>query len=186
MTPTGKSCAAANDETHIRDCTLGDAAAIAEIYNEHIQLGSSSMDNEIKSVAHIEAQISGFNDREIILVLEQAEEILGWGIIKRYSDRGGYRFACETSVYLRARETRKGYGPRIKKALIRRCKEYGYHHLVAKLLATNESSFKYNSRLGFEVVGRQRQVGFRNGKWQDMLIMQLILDDVPPFLPDQT
>ena len=185
MTHVEESCAPVNAEPHIRDCTLEDAAAIAEIYNEHILLGTSSMDNETKSVADMENQIRGFNEHETILVMERSKEILGWGIIKRYSDREGYRVTCETSVYLRTRETRKGYGSRMKKTLIERCKEYGYHHLVAKIFAVNEGSLTYNSRLGFEVVGRQREVGFRNGKWQDVVIMQLILDDVPPFRPDQ-
>jgi hypothetical protein len=26
---------------------------------------------------------------------------MGWGMIKRYGDSRGYRFSCETAVYLR-------------------------------------------------------------------------------------
>ena len=168
----------------IRDCTVADAQAIARIYNEHIPAGASTMDTEPKTVEDMTALIQGFNDRETILMLEDDGDILGWGIIKRYSDRIGYRVSCETSVFLRGDQIRKGYGTRMKLALIDRCKEWGYHHLVAKIIAANENSISYNERLGYEVVGRQREIGFRDGKWQDVVIMQLILNDVPPYQPE--
>ena len=68
----------------------------------------------------------------------------------------------------------------MKEALIARCKEYGYHHLVAKIFADNKASINYNKKFGYEIVGRQREIGFKNGRWQDVVIMQLVLDDVPP------
>lgn len=168
----------------LRDCTLADAAAIADIYNESIRDGSATMDNEEKTAADICRWVRGFNDREAILVLERDTRVIGWGIIKRYSDRIGYRVCCETSVYLRSDEVRKGYGSRMKRALIERCRQFGYHHLVAKIFAKNKGSIAYNERLGYEIVGIQREIGFRNGKWQDVVIMQLILADVPPYHPE--
>ena len=103
--------------------------------------------------------------------------MLGWGIIKKYSDRHGYRFACETSVYLRHKHVRKGYGSSIKNALIERCKQYRYHHLVAKIFADNTASIEYNKKFGYEIVGRQKEIGFKNGRWQDVVIMQLVLSE---------
>lgn len=168
----------------IRDCTPNDAAAIASIYNEHITRGVSTMDTEIKTPEGIAEMMNQFTDRETILVLTDGVEIFGWGIIKRYSDRVGYRICCETSVYLRSDQIRKGYGTRMKLALIERCRLWGYHHLVAKIFAVNQSSIEYNKRLGYEVVGRQREIGYRDGAWQDVVIMQLILSDVPPYRPE--
>ena len=51
-----------------------------------------------------------FNDRETILIAEGDNRILGWGMIKRYSDRLGYRVCCEISIYPSLSETGKGYG----------------------------------------------------------------------------
>jgi len=170
--------------TLIRDCGREDAGAIAAIYNEHIRTGLSTMDTEEKTAEGMAATIDAFNDRETILVYDRDGEILGWGIIKRYSDRIGYRVCCETSVYLRGDQVRKGYGSRMKKALIARCRAWGYHHLVAKIFAENTGSIAYNRRLGYEVVGRQREIGYRNGRWLDVVIMQLILEDVAPYRPD--
>ena len=178
-----------------RDATADDAAVIAEIYNASIVAGGVTMDQELKSPGDVRRQLASFSPREAILLLERGhvdpkgrrqvdpkgrqQNILGWGIIKKYSDRTGYRFACETAVYLRRDQTGRGLGTRIKLALIERCRRYGYRHLVAKILADNVASVEYNKKLGYEVVGTQRQIGYVNGRWLDVVILQLILDDVP-------
>jgi phosphinothricin acetyltransferase len=165
-------------EPQVFDFTAKDAAAVAEIYNESIRAGNATMDDEHKSPADILTWVQDFNDREAILVLKTSDETLAWGIIKRYSERGGYRFACETAVYVKHLHIGKGFGSQIKTVLIDRCKQYGYHHLVAKIFADNEASIEYNKKFGYEVVGRQTEIGLKNGKWQDVVIMQLVLQDV--------
>lgn len=169
----------------IRDATPADAAVIADIYNETIRAGYGTMDTVEKTAADLRAQMAGFTEREAYLLLERDGEALGWGVIKRYSDRPGYRFCCETSVYLRHAEVRKGYGSVIKRAVIERCRAYGYHHLVAKIWAGNTASIEYNKTFGYELVGIQREIGYLGGQWQDVAIMQLVLDDVPPRLPGE-
>ncbi len=168
-----------------RDATAADATVIAEIYNASIAAGGATMDQDLKSAADIRQQLAAFGQRETILLLED-ENVLGWGIIKRYSDRSGYRFCCETAVYLRRDLTGRGLGTRIKLALIERCRSYGYHHLVAKIFAANVASVEYNKKLGYEVVGTQREIGYADGRWQDVVILQLVLDDVPPEIPAET
>ncbi len=159
----------------IEKATPDDFYAIAEIYNEHIRLNRSTMIEEEQTTAHIKKWVDKFNDREELHVMRNDEgNVVGWGLIKRYSDRFGYRFACETSVFLTQSEVRKGHGSRMKKFLLKRCKELGYHHLVAKIFATNEASIHYNKMLGYTIVGRQNEIGWKNGEWVDIVIMQYI------------
>ncbi|TNE49909.1 MAG: GNAT family N-acetyltransferase [Deltaproteobacteria bacterium] len=106
MTSTDESLSQ-NSSITIRDCTLKDASTIAGIYNDYVHSGGSTMDTEEKSNSDIEAQIQKFSDRETILVLEKEGTFLGWGIIKQYSDRVGYRFCCETSVYVLVHERKR-------------------------------------------------------------------------------
>lgn len=159
----------------IRKAKIADAANIADIYNEHISAGGSTMDEVLKEESDIINWIEGFNDRELILVLEDENELFGWGIIKRYSDRKGYDVACETAVYLRSDKTGKSFGGMMKKALIEKCRALNYHHLVAKIFSENYASIRYNQKLGYEIVGVQKEIGFKRGKWLDVTIMQLIL-----------
>lgn len=160
----------------IQPCTPNHYQSIADIYNEHILLGVSNMVETTVDYSEIERWVSNFNNREGLYVsLDESNKVIGWGIIKRYSDREGYRFACETAIYLKNSETGKGYGSQMKRFLIEECKRLKYHHLVAKIFSNNTGSIVYNEKIGYEIVGRQREIGFRDGKWLDMIIMQYII-----------
>lgn len=65
----------------------------------------------------------------------------------------------------------------LKRALIEQARALGYHHLVAKVFADNAASLASNRRCGFELVGVQREVGIKQGKRQDVAILQLILGE---------
>lgn len=173
------------EEARLRDAGPEDADVIAAIYNESVTVGDATMEETLWSGSSVRAMMDRFSDREGILILEEGGETLGWGVIKRYSDREGYRFACETAVYLWRRAAGRGLGSQIKAGLIDRCRIWGYHHLVAKIFAGNQASIEYNRKFGYELVGVQRQIGFKNGQWQDVAILQLVLDGAAPNLGDR-
>jgi len=168
----------------IREARLSDAEAIAAIYNQAIAVVEASMDIVPRSPAQVRRRMHDLGPREAILVLEKDGELIGWGIIHRYSPRKGYDVACETSVYLHPTHFRRGYGTMLKRELIARCRALGYHHLVAKVMSSNAASIEYNLKLGYEVVGVQREIGYIKGQWQNVTIMQLVLQDVPPYSVD--
>ena len=168
----------------VRRFCSGDFQAIANIYNEAIADGGSTMDMFAYSGEDIRAIVAKFGDRETILIAEENHRVLGYGMIKRYSDRPGYRVCCETSTYFSLSETGKGYGRILQAELLKQVAELGYHHVVAKICASNQGSIAFHQRFGFEVVGIQKEIGFQNGHWHDVMIMQLILADVPPYQPE--
>ncbi len=168
------------DAAILRDATPEDGPGIAEIYNESILARNATMDNRPKTADDIRDYMAHFTNRETYLVLERDGEIVGWGVIKLYSPRPGYNRCAETSVYLRQSEVRKGYGSRIKAALIERCRKYGYRHLIGRVWADNVASIEYNKRFGYEVVGIQHDIGYIDGHWQDIAILELVLEDVGP------
>lgn len=167
-------------ELVVREATPDDAAAITEIHCQSIASGEATMEEGTRTAEDVRRQLAALEPRETLLVAESEGVVVGWGLIKKYSPRPGYRFTCETAVYVRRDRLGQGIGSRLKKALIARCRELGYHHLVAKILAVNVASIEYNKKLGYEVVGRQREIGFKDGQWCDVVILQLVLEDVAP------
>lgn len=159
----------------IEVATIKDYKAIAQIYNEYIKGGGATMEEMLKTADDIAAWVENFNDRERLFTLKKGLKIIGWGIIKKYSDRSGYRMTCETAVYLTHAEKGKGYGTFFKKHIMQVCKDLGYRHLVAKILGGNEASVIYNQKLGYTIVGTQKEVGFRDGQWYDVVIMQALI-----------
>ena len=163
----------------IRTARGEDCGGIARIYNEAIAAGRSTMDTETVD----ESRYRSFLDharRETLLFGEVDHAIVGWSIVKRYSDRPGYRFACETSIYIAAAHQNDGYGSALFAATMEQARAHRYRHVVAKIVALNDASIRFLERFGFEIVGRQREIGFLNGVWQDVVIMQRVFDDVGP------
>ncbi|MEL7351883.1 MAG: N-acetyltransferase family protein [Cyanobacteria bacterium P01_A01_bin.116] len=166
---------------HIRPAIQQDYGAIASIYNEAIAQGGITMDTQLSTAKRIQAIASKMTDREILLVGELAPSasvpnpVVGWGVIKRYSDRVGYDVCCETSIYLSFSARGKGYGPLLQSALMTQVKAYGYRHIVAKILADNQGSIRFHQRFGFDIVGTQNKIGFINNTWHDVVIMQCLI-----------
>jgi phosphinothricin acetyltransferase len=177
----------------IRAATVSaaDCSQLAAILNESILDGTITADAELKDAQYFVSWLQRLQDREGILLL-CAEEgvgptlpaeyggVIGFGVIKLWSERAGYRYTCETSVYCRHSLRGHGYGSMLKRALIERCREWGYHHLIARTTADNERSIRNNLRIGYQITGIQPQVTCMNGAWMDGVLLHLILEDVQP------
>ncbi|HIP37091.1 MAG TPA: N-acetyltransferase family protein [Crocinitomix sp.] len=159
----------------IRPAKLKDSKLIANIYNSYISLGSASMDKP-KNQQDIAQWLNTYTDREGVFVFEEDNNIKGWGIIKKYSDRYGYRFACETSVYVHKDHKQQGIGGKINAYLIDKAKAFNYKHLTAKIFASNTASINFFKKFGYTVVGKQHKIGYVNNKWIDMIIMEKLID----------
>lgn len=155
-------------ELKIRLATEYDLSRVAEIYNNY--LGKSTMDLEQATAANYRKYLTA--EREQLSVAEIDSQLIGWSLIKKYSDRIGYGKSCETSTFLSASFVGKGYGSTLKKHTMKACQTLGYTHLVAKIMSINETSINYNLKLGYEIVGEQKNIGFINGKYHNVTIMQ--------------
>lgn len=167
-------------DPHIRNATAADWERLAHIYNEAIHSGRSTMDLIPVDPSYFRKLTNGFTPRECLLMAKHAGQVVGWGIVKRYSDRPGYALACETSVYVAERFHGQGIGGALQSAVIQKAWGFGYRHLVAKILAVNEHSILFHHHFNYEISGIQKQIGFLNGTWHDIVIMQCLLTDEQP------
>ena len=63
----------------------------------------------------------------------------------------------------------------LMRELIRRAVEQDKHVMIGGVDADNESSLRFHERLGFVRAGHLRQVGFKFGRWLDLVFVQRIL-----------
>jgi len=169
--PDGEPC-------RIREAHPEDMAAVASIYNQY--LGRSTFDLVPKDADQFAELMRRFeaDGRQELLVTEcggEVPEVIGWGLIKRYSDREAYAGACETSVFFDEAHLRQGHGSRLKRLVLEECRRLGYHHVVAKIVADNVAAIRYNERQGYEIVGVQRGIGLVEGRRIDVCILQRLL-----------
>lgn len=167
------------DVLTVRPASLLDAGAIAEIYNQYVDGGPFTMEEDHWTYLSVKRQLDHFNDREGVVVCEDSDgEIVGWGKVRQYSDRGGYRIACEMSTYVRADTQGQGVGKTLLAEMIHLSRRLGYHHAVARVIAGNELSLRFHQRHGFELVGVQKEIGVVDGHLADVAILQRI-DSAP-------
>jgi phosphinothricin acetyltransferase len=50
------------------------------------------------------------------------------------------------------------------------------HTVIAGVEATNEASLRLHARHGFTEVARFREVGYKFGRWLDLVFLQLMFD----------
>lgn len=135
------------------------------------------MQEDPVTVEDTEAALRNPADRESRLVVVVEDVVRGWGRLWRYSDRTGYRFAAETAIFIDRAFRRRGLGTVLQAALIEESRRLGYHHLVAKIFAENSASIRMHESLGYEVVGIQREIGYKKGARKDVAILQFVHAD---------
>lgn len=167
----------------VRPAGPEDCETLALIYQQSLDARDSSMEIET-SGEHFRTILNNQGARECLLLGEENRRVVGWGIVKKYSDRVGYRVACETSIYLRRDGTGRGYGTALQTALMDKVREFQYHHIVVRIWARNHGSIRFHERFGFQMVGVQKEVGYLDGEWKDVAVMQCVLSDVGPYRPE--
>ena len=163
-------------QLQIRPATPDDASAIATIFNSYIALAYYTLEQIDWTEHSVAASIDVQDPRELFLVAELASEIKAWASIKKYSDRHGYRATCVTSLFVSQNAKGQGIGGQLIEQLYEACRQLGYHHLCAKIIARNQDSINFHRRFGYELVGIQKQAGLINDEWVDVALMQKILD----------
>ncbi|MEM9567087.1 MAG: N-acetyltransferase family protein [Cyanobacteria bacterium P01_E01_bin.34] len=169
----------------IRSCQPSDYQAMADIYNESIATGRSTMDTSPVGPEKFQTIHKNLGNREVLFVaetggLDETAKVVGWGAVRKYSDRYGYRVCCETSIYLTLNETGKGYGSLLQEELLKAVEEFNYHHVLVRIMTVNQESIRFHKKFGFEQVGVLREVGYFRDRWHDVTIMQLVLPHVMP------
>jgi len=161
----------------IRPAAAADASAIASILNALV----STTTFEWTDTLHTADSILGWLDEhDTVLVAEEGHEVVGvaaFGWFRDVVKRPGYRFTVESTVHVRKDRWRSGVGSQLLGALVNEARVSGKHMMIAVIDGANVVSTQFHKRLGFVQVAPMPEVGEKFGRWQDLILMQLRLDD---------
>ena len=68
-----------------------------------------------------------------------------------------------------------GVGRLLLAELVRLAEVHGVHAVMARIVGGHEASIALHTGCGFELVGVEREVGRKFGKWLDVALMQKLL-----------
>ena len=160
----------------VRAAAPTDAAEIARIYNHHVDIGGSTFDAEHWSDDRVSRLIAAPQPDAWFVANQSGGRLLGWASARRFSDRYGYRYTCETAIYLHPEAMGRGIGARLQQRVESHCIASDIHHAVARIIASNERSLAFHEQFGYKLVGIQREIGRLNDRWVDVAILQKIFD----------
>jgi phosphinothricin acetyltransferase len=81
----------------------------------------------------------------------------------------------ENSVYVRHDLHRRGIGGALLTDLVERGRSIGHHTIIALIAAEQAASVALHRKAGFTEVAHLREVGFKFGRWLDVVYLQLML-----------
>lgn len=161
----------------IRLGVTADLPAINAIYADAVLHTVTTWDYEPMDLERREAWFTGHEEERlpVLVAVDEAGAVLGWGSLSRYDRRPGYRFTVENSLYVGEEHQGRGVGRRLLAALIAAARGLGMHSIVAAIDGENEPSLRLHRASGFEPAGRVREAGFKFDRWLDVVYLQLLL-----------
>jgi len=156
-----------------RAAQIGDAATIAEIYNQGIADRIATFETEPRTPAQIEGWFDG---RHPIIVVEGPDgPAVAFASTSEYRARACYAGIAEFSVYVARRYRGMGVGRIAMTALIDTAARAGFTKLVSRIFPENSASLGWMARLGFREVGIYRRHAKLDGEWRDCVIAERLL-----------
>jgi L-amino acid N-acyltransferase YncA len=150
-----------------------DLAEILQIYNEVIR-NSTAVYTEVELTAErgeawLTAKRSGGFP---FIVARDASGITGFGTFGEFRAPPCYQHSVEHSVHVRSDRRGQGIGRSLVIELMSQAAAMRKHVMIAGIDADNAVSIKLHESLGFINVGHFREVGFKFGRWLDLVFLQ--------------
>lgn len=161
----------------VRDAADDDMDAVRAIYARHVEAGISSFEEEppsLKILNERRAAVRALGAPYLVAVIDGA--VAGFAYAGAYRTRPAYRYTLENSVYVAEGLAGRGIGRALLAALIARCEAGPWRQMIAVIgNSGNAASITLHKSAGFEPVGVLRSVGFKHGRWVDVVLMQRAL-----------
>jgi phosphinothricin acetyltransferase len=159
----------------IRPATPDDAAATAAIYNEEVAHTTVTFDLVTRSVEEQAAWLDARSGALEVVVAERDGEIAGFASLSPYRDRPAYRTTVEDSVYVHGDHRGTGVGRALLTEIVAVASNRGFHSVIGRIVGHHDTSIRLHRSVGFTLVGVEREVGRKFGRWLDVVVMQKLL-----------
>ena len=155
----------------IRHVTPGDAGAIAAIYNHYVTGSVVTFEESPVTAEDMATRIAAVTMSHPWLVAEKDGAMVGYAYAGKYHARAAYRHTVETTIYLDHRCHGRGLGTALYRALLERLPGLGIHAAIGSISLPNPASIALHEKMGFALVGRFPQIGFKFGQWIDVVYL---------------
>lgn len=158
---------------YARPATVGDAAAIAVIYNQGIEDRVGTFETRLRTPEDIAQWFDGAHP---LVVVEDEHGVIAFGSTSTYRPRECYNGIAECSAYVLREKRGAGAGRMALLALIDAAQQAGYWKLVSRIFVENTPSRKLCAACGFREVGVYFKHAQLDGVWRDVVIVERLIE----------
>jgi L-amino acid N-acyltransferase YncA len=164
---------------NIREAQDPDVSSINAMYNDTVSTTTVAWTDVHENVHTRQAWVE--EQRHLgnpVLVALQDDRVIGFAPYDDFRDAAkwpGYRFTVEHTIHVHQDHQGVGVGGVLLDALIERALEAAKHSMIGAVDGDNAGSIRFHERHGFAVVGRLPELGFKFGRWLDLVLMQRML-----------
>ena len=160
----------------VRLATVEDAEAIRTIYNREVTGSMVTFDLVPRTLEDQQAWLRAHAGAHPAVVAETDDGVVtGFGSLSSYRSRPAYSTTVEDSVYVHHEHRGEGVGRLVLAELVRLAEVHGFHAVMARIVGGHQASISLHEGCGFELVGVEREVGRKFGRWLDVALMQRLL-----------
>ncbi len=170
----------------IRPALASDAAELAAIYGHHVAHGLGTFEEIPPSPEDMAGRLSAVVQWGLpYLVAEIDGAVAGLAYAGLFRPRAAYRYTVEDSVYIAPDRMGQGVGKALLGEVIRVCEGMGLRQMVAMIGDSgNAGSIGLHQALGFAHAGVLPAVGYKHGRWVDVVQMRRPLNAGADAEPD--
>jgi len=170
----------------VRPALEADAGALASIYGHHVLHGFGTFEEVAPAPAEMDQRRRAVLDRGLpYLVAEDAGQVVGFAYAGPFRTRAAYRYTAEDSVYIAPEAMGRGVGKAVLSEVVEACRALGLRQLMAVIGGSdNLGSIGVHRALGFTHLGVGQGLGFKKGRWIDVVWMQLAMNGGASGKPD--
>jgi L-amino acid N-acyltransferase len=163
----------------LRAARAADAEQIRTIYNYEVEHTTATFDLVPRSLAEQETWLAARSGAfaTVVAVDEGTDAVLGFASLSPYKERAAYRTSVEDSVYVDRSCHGLGIGRLLVTQVLDVAASHGFHAVFARIEASGTASRRLHAACGFELVGVERQVGRKFGRWLDVAVMECLLHE---------
>jgi L-amino acid N-acyltransferase YncA len=153
---------------------MDDAAALAGIYGHHVLHGFGTFEEIPPLAEEMErrvASVLGFGLPYLVAEIDGV--VAGFAYASAFRTRAAYRYTVEDSVYIAPDRLGQGIGKALLLRVIEASEALGLRQMVAMIGdSANAGSIGVHRSCGFESTGVLKGLGFKAGRWVDVVTMQ--------------
>jgi phosphinothricin acetyltransferase len=161
----------------IRDASEDDLPAILAIHNDAVLNGTAIWSTIPVDLANRRAVLADRRAKGYpFLVADVEGAVAGYASYGDFRPFDGYFKTVEHSIYVHPAFQRRGIATDLLLRLVDHARAGGKHVIVGGIDGTNAGSIALHARHGFVETGRLPAVGFKFGRYLDLVFMQKTLD----------